>query len=252
MIISQGTGNHSRTAAAGCHLKNPAHHRSGFLVNDPVVFLLRVFFVAVNHLVRDWNARLGSSLISRPLLSADVPQIKLVHNIEEWDIFAGCLIKTVDPISDGDETDFMLPEKYINIKSGLQVIAPHTAHILHNHRADLVRLNIRDHLFPCRALKSTSRPTVIRIMDTVSKTMRIRIVLEVSLLIGYGIAVTCEVVIAGKALIQSCDFFFRLPDFHAGTPSRLRRLICGTAIVSYSIPFGKPLFWRFSSKARSF
>ena len=202
-------------------LENPPHNGSGFLIDQPMVLLVRVFSVPVNFMVRRGNPRPGAGLIRGFLLPAEITKIKLVHDIQDRGKLATILIGAVNAVADSDETDAMLPEEYFGVISGLQVIASDPAHVFRQHSRDLSRFNVRDQPFPGGPFKVSAAPAIVRIMDAIQKAMLCGIQFQVFFLVGDGIAVPGEVVITRKALVKRGSFIFRLPAVHVGTPFRL-------------------------------
>ena len=71
----------------------------------------------------------------------------------------------------------LFSEQYLGIKSYLQVVTPHSAHVLYNHCADFALFHIFNQTFPVRAVKTRPALTVISIVGEVGVTVFFRIVL---------------------------------------------------------------------------
>ena len=77
----------------------------------------------------------------------------------------------------------VLPEKYLGIKAGLQIVTPRPAHILYNDVRHLPGLNIRNQIFPCRAVKIAARIPVIGVVDKIFVALLAGVGFEVFFLI---------------------------------------------------------------------
>ena len=78
------------------------HHGSRFLVDQPVVFVLRVFLIAVDGTVGGGLAGFPFDPNGRFLLAAQVTQIPLVHDIEEGRKFVAVLVVAVHAVGNGN------------------------------------------------------------------------------------------------------------------------------------------------------
>ena len=103
----------------------------------------------------------------------------------------------------------MLPEEYLGVKAGLEIVAADTAHILYKNMGDLTGLDIRDQLLPARALKVAAAPAVVRIVDTVAIASLQCMGFKVNLLVCNGVRVSHDLIVAGEALVQRGDFLIR-------------------------------------------
>ena len=99
------------------------HHGSGFLVHQPVVLVLRVFFVAIDGVVGGGLARLAFDTVRCRNLFGLVTQIPFVHDIEKGRKLAAVLFLAVDVIGDSNKMNPILPEHYLGVKAGLQVVS---------------------------------------------------------------------------------------------------------------------------------
>ena len=179
-----------------------------------MMLVLRVFPVAVDSLVCGRLAGQTAGFVCGPLLLAHIAKIKLAHDVEKRGQIRTVLIIAVDVIANGDKMDAMLPENDLCEIACLQIFTAHTGHIFHDHCADFFRFNILDHLLPGGPLKIPAGPAIVRIMDTILKTMLSRIVLQEYFLISDRITVALQFVIAGKTLVKRSYFRFRLPAVH--------------------------------------
>ena len=103
--------------------EDPPHHSGGFLVHQPVVFVLWVFFVAIDGVVGGGLARLALDTVCCRNLFGLVTQIPFVHDIEKGSKLAAVLFLAVNVIGDSNKMNPILPEHYLGIKAGLQVIS---------------------------------------------------------------------------------------------------------------------------------
>ena len=140
------------------------------------------------------------------------------------------LVVAVHAVGDGNKVDAVLPEEYLRVKSGLQIVTPRPAHILDDHMGNLARLNIRDELLPCRALEIAAAPAVVRIVSAVGVASLLGIAFEVFFLIHDGVTIPGVVIVAGQPLIEGGNFAFSLFRTHDALLSDCR-LICGISII---------------------
>ena len=91
----------------------------------------------------------------------------VLHNVEEGGKLVAVLVITVHAVGDGHKVNAVLPEEYLRVNPGLQIVSPRQAHILDDHMGNLTRFNICDELLPCRALKVAAAPSIVRIVATV-------------------------------------------------------------------------------------
>mgnify|MGYP007061166115 CR=1 FL=1 len=83
LILKENTGNIVGSFALDGQSENAAHHGGGFLVDQPMVFVFRVFPVAIDSAVGGGLAGFSLDADGGFLLAAQVAQIPLVHDVEE-------------------------------------------------------------------------------------------------------------------------------------------------------------------------
>ena len=154
----------------------------------------------------------------------------VLHDVEEGGKLVAVLVVAVHAVGNSDKVNAVLPEEYLRVKSGLQIVTPRPAHILDDHMGDFACLNICDELLPCRALEITAAPAVVRIVSAVGVAFLLGIAFEVFFLIHDGIAIPGVVIVAGQPLIESGNFAFSLFHAHDALLSDCR-LICGVSII---------------------
>ena len=154
----------------------------------------------------------------------------VLHDVEEGGKFVAVLVIAVHAVGDGNKVNAVLPEEYLRVKSGLQIVAPCPAHILDNHMGNLPRLNICDELLPCRALEIAAAPAVVCIVAAVGVASLLGIAFEVFFLIHDGVTIPGIVIVTGQPLIESGNFAFSLFHAHDALLSDCR-LICGASII---------------------
>ena len=183
-----------------------------------MVFVLRVFLVAIDGAVGGGLAGFTLDTDGGFLLAAQVAQIPLVHDVEEGGKLITVLVIAVHAVGDGDKVDAVLSEKHLCVKAGLQIVTPRPAHILDDHMGNLACFNVCNELFPCRTFEIAAAPAVVRIVPTVGVASLLGIAFEVFFLIHDGIAIPGVVIVAGQPLIESGNFVAS-PLYH-----RFRRL----------------------------
>ena len=103
--------------------EDPPHHGGGFLVHQPVVLVLWVFFVAIDGVVGGWLARLALDTVCCRNLFGLVTQIPFVHDIKKGGKLAAVLFLAVNVIGDSNKMNPILPEHHLGVKAGLQVVS---------------------------------------------------------------------------------------------------------------------------------
>ena len=123
LFLCEYLGNLMGAVPLHCKPEDPPHHGGGFLVHQPVVFVLRVFFVAIDGVVGGGLARLSLDTVCCRNLFGLVTQIPFVHNIEKGSKLAAVLFLAVNVIGDSYKMNPILPEHYLGVKAGLQVVS---------------------------------------------------------------------------------------------------------------------------------
>ena len=213
LVIEQNTGNVIGTFALDGQLEDAPHHGGSFLVDQPVVFVLRVFLIAVDGTVGGGLAGFPLDTNGGFLLAAQVTKIPFVHDVEEGRKFIAVLVIAVHAVGDSHKVDAMLPEEYLCVKAGLQIITTSPTHVLDNDMGYLSGLNVRHQLLPCRTLEIAAAPSIIGIVTAVGVASLLGIAFKVFFLIHDGVTIPGVVIVAGQPLIESGDFFLSL--FHA-------------------------------------
>ena len=152
-LIGQNLCDLITAVALNAELEDPPHHGSRFFVNDPVVFIVRVFLITINGMGGSVFTGVSLDLIGGRYLPGLIPEVPLVHDIQERGELTAVLILAVHAIGNGNKMNPMLPEEYLGIKAGLQIVTSCTAHILYDHTADLTGFNVSNHALPIRSLK---------------------------------------------------------------------------------------------------
>ena len=213
LVIEQNAGNIVRAFTLDGQLEDTPHHGGSFLVDQPVILVLRVFLVAIDGAVGGGLAGFPLDPNGGFLLAAQVTKIPFVHDVEEGRKFVAVLIVAVHAVGNRHKVDAVLPEEYLRVKAGLQVITTGPAHILDNDMGNLSGLDVRHQPFPCGTVKITAAPSVIGIVAAVGVASLLGIAFEVFFLIHDGVAITSIVIVTAQPLIQSGDLFLSL--FHA-------------------------------------
>ena len=184
-----------------------------FLVDNPVILILRVLFVAIDGMGGSVFPRGALDFVGGRYLPGLIPQIPLVHNVQERGKLIAVLILAVHAVGDGNKMNPMLTKEYLGVEARLQIVPACPAHVLHNHPADLSGFNVGNHALPIGTLKVAAGPAIVRIVGDVGVAVLGCIVFEVCFLIQNGVAVAREIIVTGQALVQRRNLFLSL--FHA-------------------------------------
>ena len=213
LVIEQDAGDVVRAFALDGQLEDASHHGSCFLVDQPVVFVLRVFLIAVDGAVSGGLAGFPFDADGGFLLAAQVAQVPLVHDIEEGCKFIAVLVVAVHAVGDSHKVDTVLTEENLRVKACLQVITPRPTHVLDDHMGHFSGFDVCHQLLPSRTVEIAAAPAVIGVVAAVDVASLLGVAFEVFFLIHDGVAITGIVIVTAQPLIQSGDFFLSL--FHA-------------------------------------
>ena len=153
LFCRQHLGDVIRPVTLDRKAEDTPHHGGSFVVDQPVVFVLRVFLIAVDGIVGRGLSGLALHLIRHRNLARLVTQVPLRHDIEKRCELSRAAVVAVYVVGDSDEVDAMLTEEHFRIKAGLQIITTDTAHVLYKNSGNPAGLNIRDQPLPVRAIK---------------------------------------------------------------------------------------------------
>ena len=193
---------------------DPADDLGGFLVDQPVILILRVLPVAVDGVAGNRQSGPSFRLKSSLYLAGLISQIPLVHDVQEGGELVSVAVVAVNAVGDGNKMNPMLPEEHLGVKARLQIVAPDAGHILDDHRTDQPGFNISDQPLPVGAVEIAAAPSVVGIVDDIAVAVLLGIGLEVFLLVYNGVRFSRELIVAGQTLIERRDLFFRLSDCH--------------------------------------
>ena len=204
----QFAGDLIRTVAVNRHGKDALDHISGFGVNQPLVSGF-VPEIAVNDCACEVLAGLAFGLESGTDFTAGVSGVILVHNVAE----RGKIIVpsgTVHAVIDGDKANATLTQDFHNL-TDFQIVTTHAAHVLDTQVLHIPGFHFFHHCQKSGTVKAGAANAIVREMDNVCKALPCGELLQHSLLIGYGIALTLLVIIFAKVItaqsfVQSCNF----------------------------------------------
>ena len=133
----------------------------------------------------------------------------VLHNVAE----RGKIIVTsgaVHAVIDGDKANATLTQDFHNL-TDFQIVTTHAAHVLDTQILHIPGFNLFHHCQKSGTVKASTTNAIVREMDNVCKALPCGELLQHSLLIGNGIALTLLVIIFAKVItaqsfVQSCDF----------------------------------------------
>ena len=199
--------------AFNAQLEDAPYNGGSFFVNDPAVFVLRIFLISIDGMGGSVLSGVSLDTIGSRHLPGLISQIPLVHDVQKRRKLVAVLIFTVHTVCNGNKMNPMLPEEHLGIKAGLQIVTACTAHIFYDHTADLSGFNVSNHAFPIGTLKIAAGPSIVRIVGKVGVAVLDCVVFEVCFLVQNGVAFSHEVIITGQALVQRRNLILSL--FHA-------------------------------------
>ena len=186
-------------------LENAADNGCSFLIDKPVIPVLRVFAVAIDAQIVGWQARVALLVVACPHLPRLVAQIHLVKHVHKRRKLAADRVDCIHAVADGNKADVLLTEIDFGVKTCLDVIATHAAEILGDDDANLARVNVHDELFPSGTVKVAAAVAVVRVVPAVGEAIPGSVFGQVAFLIGNGQRFVCLFIVSGKTLIQRSD-----------------------------------------------
>ena len=123
---------------------DPAYNHRGFIVDQPMTFLLRVFPVTIDTAVVGGQTGMSLLLIGCGHFAGLVAQVPFVHHVQDRDKLAAFGIDVVYAIGYGDESHIEFAEHDLGVEAGLQIVPADAAHVFGNHCANLASLNVCD------------------------------------------------------------------------------------------------------------
>ena len=104
LLLTEHRGNFIGAMAFDGKLEDAPDNSGGLLVDQPVIFVVGVFLVAVDSAVGGGLAGFALDPDGGALLAAQVPQIPFAHDVDKRSELAGTGAGTVDAVANGDET----------------------------------------------------------------------------------------------------------------------------------------------------
>jgi len=207
LFLGQNIRDLVHTLAVNDHTEDTAYNSGCFLVDDPALFVLRVFQIPVDGMIAGVFALVALCPVDGADLLACITSVKIVHDIEKRrEIILG-LIGTVHAIVDGDETNAVLREGDLRIEAHTEIVTTHATEVFDQDNAHLTGFNVGNQAFPVWTLKIRTAPTVVRIDRYIRKIPFTGIAREHILLMNDGITVPGKVIVAAQAAIDGGDFF---------------------------------------------
>ncbi len=128
------------------------HNGGGFLVHDPLLFVLRVFHIPVGCVCAKTLAGFTLGLPCGTDFLAGVPCVHFAKHIADCGklVLAPCAVYAV---VDGDKVNAEVGKESIRIHPHLQIVAPEAAHVLYDNALDLALLDVGKHPLEARAVE---------------------------------------------------------------------------------------------------
>ena len=140
-------------------------------INQPVILVIWIFDVAKAGMCGQGFAGFSFLLGSRPDFPGHIPQVPVVHDVQDACKLGAVGVVIVDIVIDGDETHTHPTKVYFRVKPCLNIVATDSAHILDQHRFDNASFNVCQQLLPAGTVKVSAAVAVIRIVPTVGKAI---------------------------------------------------------------------------------
>ena len=148
---------------------NPADYLGGFIVDDPLSRVVRVFFVAIGRRAHGVTS-VAAQLFRAAHLAADVLGVPLVHDVPEGRKIIVTLV-AVHTVVYSNKADVVLWKIGVGVISHLQIITSQPGHILYDHGGHITGLYILQHLLEAGAVEICPGVAVICIAACVSEAV---------------------------------------------------------------------------------
>ena len=119
---------------------------------------------------------------SRPDFPGHIPQVPVVHDVEDACKLGAVGVVIVDIVIDGDETHTHPTKVYFSIKPRFNIVTTDSAHVLDQHRLDNASFNVCQQLLPTRTVKVAAAVTIISIVTTIGEAPFLSVCLQQTLL----------------------------------------------------------------------
>jgi hypothetical protein len=156
----------------------PAMNLCGLLINNPVVFILRVFDIPIRRVCAERLSGLTLGFEHGPDLAAGVLGIEFIEDIDERRHIVLGAVDAVNTVVDGDEADVGIGENHLGIHTDLQIVSAKPGHILDDDRSDKAVINHGAEPVPVRTVKIRTAVTVVHKELRVPKAIVISVLLK--------------------------------------------------------------------------
>ena len=129
-ILFQNTGDLRWPVTVQTKRKYPLDYFSGFRVDNPPLFVFRVFHVAIGRVGAEMFPRFTFGLHHRAYLLACIFCVPFVDNVQKGGKVAVLLVCAVNAIIDGDKPHALFHKQDFGVKAHFQIITPKPRHIL--------------------------------------------------------------------------------------------------------------------------
>ncbi len=153
--------------AVNCQLKDSLHNNSSLVINQPVIFILWVFAVAVHAQIVRRQSAIALLSVASPHLLGLITQVHFVQHVHKGCKLAADGIDRIHAVTNGDEAHTFAAKIDLRVKPGLHIVTPNATQVLGNYNADQSRINIRNQLLPSGAFKVAAAVTVVCVMAAV-------------------------------------------------------------------------------------
>lgn len=140
------------------------HDSGGFLVDDPLLFILGCFIPVGRHCTKMF-AGASFGLPRCPNFLAGIFCVHLVKYVAD----SGKLTiaaYTVHAVVDCDKMNAVIGKHHFRIHTHLQIVSPETGHILYHHTLDFAVFNISKHPLKTETVEVGSGITVVLVVVT--------------------------------------------------------------------------------------
>ena len=205
LFAFQDAGDLAGAVPRGTEGEDAAHHSGGLLVHAEFAFSIFILFIAVRRPRPQTLPALGLRPLHRPDLPAGVPHEPLVEQVLKGHQVVALGILRVHVVIDGDVAHPKLWEPFLDVETGMQLVAAQTAEIFGDDDPDLPILHVSHHALEVRPVEVSPGVSVIHIELWVGKAMVDSVLLQYSLLVLDTVGFPVQPVILTQAAVQGGD-----------------------------------------------
>ena len=217
VLVCSGSQNHfflqllcdlHRATAFHAKIKDVTDDLCGFFIDDPFLLVFGILPITIRRISGQPFAAFTLGLVDRADLPAGVTGIELVepHADSGKTVVHAVLILRVEVVIDGDVPDVVFGKSDVDEHAGHGGIASKTGKVFRQNHGHMIRFDFIQHFLKAGAIEVRSAVSVINKENRIQKMVIFRVCAEDAFLIAYGIRLSIQGVLLGKAAVECGDF----------------------------------------------